>query len=670
VSKKEDEWLYQYPSTTVQWKIVPTGANATPYIGEANKLLYQTKNMMTFNKLDQLRSVRYLFSDMGIVAKIIAASSFGQDFIEIHVPSGVVMLMPSCNIILYNVPESIPPMNWYAPGTETFTKVDDVWVINKPDGTLEVEGIDFIKTYYSYGIDDCPDCSPLTFTVAEGENAYILTGSSPNRPFWYEAETYEADGITVKELIYTYGGIMVPHYMGEDWNTPPVPPNPLKHTIYSLWGGCQAEIIKFDGDSGGAYFLWKAYTEWSNIGPYAVEFSKSGLGYMLMQGFITNQGLTLCENDPTIIKVDCCLKPASGRLVSLWWESLTALQAGGPTCSGQSFIFYKTIKICEVPSEVAGIYVLLCVPTTPKILYAIPEIQGGCLPFEWTVSNGLFRITPSLPSGETAALEKVNCSEELTCDQGFEVTVVDRCGTTNTVRFISCCEDVGENPSLFISYTTLAMGCGQTQTLSVGGQGCGPYAWSNTGSGSLDTNVGNSVVYTAPLDNPNCGNNDTVTLTDCCGNTTTITLYVSCYTVEGLAWRVCASKICEHACLHPTPGVPGDFCHFHAVEGIWDYNCTGVAYSSTFQNYPGHAVATYDCYDSADFKWGCDDTAAYGCGNDWWKACNSACELTCNYSPLCPGASVCGNNDQRTADMKTAGCCPVDPNTGLPFTPG
>ncbi len=650
MSKKDDEWLYQYPSVTVNRKVIPTGANVTPYIGDANKLLYQTKNAMTFNNLDRLQSTRFILGDTGVVAKIIAGSAFGQDFIEIHIPSVAMPAMPSCSIILYNVPTSIPPMYWYAPGTETFTKVDNVWVINKPNGALEVEGVDYIKTYYSYSVGDCPDCNPLTFTVAEGENAWILTGSSPNRPFWYAAETYKENGTTVNQLIYTYEGIMVPHYMGEDWATPPVLPNPLKHTIHSLWGGCQAEIIKFDGDSGGAYFLWKAYTEWSNVGPYAVDFSRTGLGYMLMQGFITNQGLTLCESDPTIIKVDCCLKPASGRLVSLWWESLTAFQAGGPTCGGQSFMFYGTMKICEVPSEVAGIYVLLCVPVTPKVFYAIPEIQGGCLPFEWTVSDGAFIITPSLPSGERASLEKVNCSDELTCDQGFEVTVTDRCGTTKTVAFISCCENIGENPSLFISYTSLQMTCSASQTLSVGGQGCSPYTWSKTGGGSFDTTTGDSVVYTAPATNVNCASNPTITLTDCCGNTATLKLAVNCYTASDV---LCLSTyvVSNAACSE------GTYCNADVYVQKRYWNCNGTLNSN---------VET-SCY-----GWWCF------CTHDECNPCTNAkitaaiqysisiCGIqSCNYT-ACPRWNGCVN-DYRTDEQKAAGCCPLNPITGLPF---
>jgi len=554
---------------------------------------------------------------------------------------------PYCNIAFLNLPETIPPMKWYTPGLETFTKVDGTWIIKNPNGVVEVEGVDYIKTYYSASTKDCPGCTPLAFTVAEGADANILTGSSPNRPFWYKAENDDGS------LIYNYEGAMVPHHMGYDWTHPPIPPNPLNHTIYSLWG-CQAQIIKFGHDEQGSYFLWKAYTEWSNVGPEVVTFSRTGLGYMLMQAFIKNGGINLCESEGTIIKVDCCLKPADERKVILWWESLGPYEKGGPTCTFQPFMFYGSIKICEVPSEVAGWYALLCTGPGPgeKGFFVIPQIQGGCLPFTWTIDNNLFVITPSVPNGEMAGLTVADTScGSADCNTEVTVTVKDRCETENKVRFISCCEqaaNIGNFPT--IGYTSLSMHCNGKQTLTVSG-GCAPvFTWSLSGDGSLNPTTGTTVEYTAPTTNANCSSNPTITVTDCCGNSGQVSLAVNCYTLGGTALKV------DDVIM---------FCCYELVNP----DCAGLQYDSR------------SCYRNR--TWDCDgslilDTGIWG---SWY--CPSG-------AGVCPAPRPCENNcacneqsnqvcidhinplsgitqDNRTPAMKAAACCPLNPLTGLPY---
>ena len=611
------------------------------FVGEAKNMLYRLKNRMNIAvpKLKTFQDIRHY--DGGTV--ITVRSIFGQDFIEINAGRG----FPSCLIKLLDLPEAIPPMKWYAPGQETFTKGEGGWEIKNPNGMLEVEGVDYIKTYYSASMKDCPGCTPLAFTVAEGADANILTGSSPNRPFWYKAENDDGS------LIYNYEGAMVPHHMGYDWTHPPIPPNPLNHTIYSLWG-CQAQIIKIGNawsfsDAGGSYFLWKAYTEWSNVGPGVVTFSRTGLGYMLMQAFIRNGGINLCESEGTIIKVDCCLKPASERPVILWWESLGPYEKGGPTCTFQPFMFYGSIKICEVPSEVAGWYALLCTGPGPgeKVFYVIPEIKGGCLPFTWTIDNNLFVITPSVPNGEAAGLKLVDTScNSGDCHTEVTVTVKDRCGTEDKVRFVSCCELAAAE--VYIGYTSLVMSCGASQTLTAGG-GCGPYSWSVSGGGSLNKTIGQEVIYTAPATNPNCTSNPTITLTDCCGSSANLKLAVNCYTADQ-ALRYCDVLVCM-SCFYNSGG-----CWAQHTFGRWIYNCSGVLSSSAFWPNPTFA---------------CQETMMYTGCCEGWPNCSD--DLDCSASGMCSG--LCNNppqlckilRDMRTTDMKNEGCCPINPLTGLPY---
>jgi len=570
---------------------------------------------------------------------------------------------PYCNIAFLNLPEAIPPMKWYAPGQETFTKGEGGWVITGPDGKTEVEGVDYIKTYFSWVTRDCPSCSPLEFTVAKGDDANILTGSSPNRPFWYKSENDDGG------LIYEYEGGMVPHYMGYTTGLGIViPDNPLNHTIYSL-SGCQAQILKNGSkwtfsDAGGSYFLWKAYTEWSNVGPTSVTFSRTGLGYMLMQAFIKNKGINLCETDGMIIKVDCCLKVNDERQVSLWWESLSAFQVGGPTCGGQPFMFYGSIKVCEVPEVIGPIYTLLCIGAgaNAKSLYMMPGIDGGCLPYEWSVSNSSFNIIPSKPSGESATLSYKQCPniynfEEATalCHETFTVTVTDRCGTIDSVTSLTPCELA--QTELVIGYTSLTMGCGAKQTLTAGG-GYGPYTWSAGGAGSLSVTQGPETEYTAPGSNVDCGNNDSVSVTDCCGNTATVELWVSC-SVQGTALRFCDSKVCE-PCFRVEEGGTGWGCWSKYVFGMWKYDCAGSLTSETFGDGNGPApsfecrVATY---------YGCCCKGGSTCSDDLPCSCTGYCLPACiNPNQLCGTLA-----DLRTPAMKAAGCCPINPHTGLPY---
>jgi len=601
------------------------------FVGEAKNMLYRLKNRMNIAvpKLKSLQDI-HLYDDG---TTITVRSVFGQDFIEINAGRG----FPSCLIKLLDLPEAIPPMKWYAPGQETFTKGEGGWVITGPDGKTEVEGVDYIKTYFSWVTRDCPSCSPLEFTVAKGDDANILTGSSPNRPFWYKSENDDGS------LIYNYEGAMVPHYMGYTTGLGIViPDNPLNHTIYSL-SGCQAQILKNGSkwsfsDAGGSYFLWKAYTEWSNVGPHVVDFSRAGLGYMLMQGFIKNEGKNLCESKPIIIKVDCCLKDIEHRSVEIWWEDFG-------TC--QPFMNYGGVTICKMPTEVpmggtAGLAWYGCThPQQP--LYAIPEIKGSCLPIEWTLSGPIALWN----SKKNDNIIYFKCLEA-GCNDPATITLRDRCGTEYIVRGSPCCQDAKE-PSIL--YTSLLMSCGQYQTLNAFG-GCGPYSWSiSGGGGTLNTNTGSEVIYHAPATNANCTDNPTITVTDCCGGSANLQLAINCYSASGTALGYTSLEVCE--CRHYTNCNICGFCYYGS--GNWHtrkWDCSGTLTYDCETN-PGCSVGSWPSCGSYTGDQGCFSET-----NCWTNQCGCGC------GPSCPCNAI---KDCRTQAQKDAGCCPINPLTGLPY---
>jgi hypothetical protein len=80
-----DEWMKQYPNTVVTRLVKGDPNYASRFRGEADKLLYQLKNDMQFNKLGRLDMKRF-FTDGTIIR---AKSIFGHDIVEIDV-TGVI----------------------------------------------------------------------------------------------------------------------------------------------------------------------------------------------------------------------------------------------------------------------------------------------------------------------------------------------------------------------------------------------------------------------------------------------------------------------------------------------------------------------------------------------------------------------------------------------------
>ncbi len=636
MSKKKDDWIYDYPSGQVR-RVVTGDGDPRPYWGEANKLLYQVKNQMTFNNLGQLSLTRF-FENTGV--SIFAASAFGQDYIQINTEGGI----PVCEITLIDVPDIVPPMMWYPAGEEVFTKNDEgVWVIINPDtGEPEVEGVDYIKTYYSDAIINCPSCTPLELSFAE--NLGAIAADTP-QPFIYKSE--EDDGT----LIYNYNGAMVPHYMGYVQDPPldPIPANPLWHTIYSFYQHGQAEIIKFDSDKEGSYFLWKAYTEWSNVGPQVVDFTLTGLGYMLMQGFIENQGVILCESDPIIIKVDCCEKVLAKRQIKLWWE------LGPPP-----FIFYGNIKLYEVPEKIRlwqDLYFNVCLPSGGVLFYTIPDINGSCLPITWKVEGrGTIEVHPH-PTDHYGYYVCPDPNPYVAMDCGdVIISATDRCGTIDTVT-ATCCDTITPGVpyglgTMSIEYTSLVLSASAEQHLVAHG-GCPPYSWSVMGSGSLKTDpiydpprpANDVIIYTAPPSNSGCANNDGVVVSDCCGKSTSVNFNVNVGGYAGIgAFSTCTISVVGCQC----------------IDGV-EPNCLLYAGYYTYR----HTV--YDCFGDVIHQDGVENTY-YSCNPNPLAACpcpGKDCMIS--GSTCCHGQEPNSTIDVRTPGMIAAGCCPINPLTGAPF---
>ena len=305
-----------------------------------------------------------------------------------------------------------------------------------------------------------------------------------------------------------------------------------------------------------------------------------------------------------------------------------------------------------MPAEVpiwgsAGLKMYGCTePQQP--LYAIPEILGSCLPVEWKLSGAI-----SLwGSKKNDSVIFFKCNESITCDEGALITLTDRCGTKYIVKGLSCCESA---ETLSVQYTSLVMSCGGSQTLYSSG-GCSlpgyPMQWSLVGGGSLDTSTGDAI-YTAPATNPSCSLNPTITVTDCCGNSANVTLSVNCYTYNDWAFQVCTqfNTTCDIE-------IPGSSILCGGVRfDKYDYRCDGTLVyhmSAVCQAFicpaPAGCPSCYQCY-------------AYG-----------VCYTT---PPTFPEVFDCGfagyvqpcntARDLRTDAMKAAGCCPINPYTGLPF---
>jgi hypothetical protein len=500
---------------------------------------------------------------------------------------------PSCIITFISFPLSVPPM-------QNPVSAMNVGEISPTD----VLGIDYFKTYYTVDISNCRTCQDIVWSL-------IFNYAIPVEPRHLFNLLYNRD-------------------------------EPDNHSVYSLSTPCYAEIISHGTDSGGSYIIWKAYTETPLLG---TPYSRTGLGIMLITAEISDLiGNVICTQQAKI-DVDCCQKNSLLRNVEIWWE-------GMGTC--EPFIIYGDKHICKMPTSVpiGGASGLIAYSTpfyAAKPLYAIPDVKGGCIPFEWILTGPIELVSPSFYG--TMTYFRLTGSD---CHAPVTITLKDRCGLEYVVNGSPCCDDAAP---LSISYTSLLMGCGQQQDLQAQG-GCAPYSWSLSGGGTLSAYTGGTVTYTAPATNPNCTDNPTIEVTDCCGNTSQVKLAVNCYNDPGLALQQSDVVSLGPCYSYPFTEDPtcADICFQNQkcqqiIGGFRNrgWNCSGVLISDCSTGGIYHS-----CQDSCGVPQCGDPGIPAAC---WTNQCGG-------HSPC----AACGTlYDERSAEMKAAGCCPMNPFTGLPY---
>jgi len=294
---------------------------------------------------------------------------------------------------------------------------------------------------------------------------------------------------------------------------------------------------------------------------------------------------------------------------------------------------------------------MACIPVNPVGFYVLPDLFGSCLPFEWTLI-GPGRLDTGGMFGE---IGYYNCAG-IDCWQDITITVKDRCETSTQVHAKSCCETAA---ALSISYTTLLMSCGSQQDLYAS-NGCGPYRWAiSAGGGTLSADTGWMVTYTAPATNLNCTENPTITLTDCCGVSASISMAVNCYTGDTIALTLDNFTQCW-CCEMVNCGICGWCSICCGWYEHWGWNCAGVLKNHT---YPGGRDSCATCGTAAE--------------SAFCTSCGGWSEVDCPPNTRCIGSqknACCGYTgnfgllvDVRTQAMKDAGCCPINPLTGLPY---
>jgi len=193
------------------------------------------------------------------------------------------------------------------------------------------------------------------------------------------------------------------------------------------------------------------------------------------------------------------------------------------------------------------------------------------------------------------------------------------------------CDAPCKNSVLSIAYTAQQMLMGETQELiahdSVYGDEVpccptGNLSWEIiSGSGTLEPDSGQAVVYEAPESNENCLENPTIQVTDCCGRTATLTLAVSITSSDGSNAINCCGTVTRGAIL---------FCSRYCTYTRTWFDCNDMyVKEATIQDW----ITDYDpnCYNPPDMM-------GTSCGYQ--------------YDPL--------PIDIRTEELKASGCCPVN----------
>lgn len=174
------------------------------------------------------------------------------------------------------------------------------------------------------------------------------------------------------------------------------------------------------------------------------------------------------------------------------------------------------------------------------------------------------------------------------------------------------------DPAAIISYTTLQMWVTEQQTLSASLEG-EAYTWAiASGGGSLSSNVGNSVVYTAPATNANCAGNPTITLSCEGGLLDSVTIAITA--VGGYAGYTC----CDRTGVVPIRAHGHTRCQGDHYPGVPDVYCQAPTHEPCASYYPA----------------------------------NGYCEAWTYTVCADIGETDGGWYDLRDADQIAAGCCP------------
>jgi hypothetical protein len=458
------DWHYQFPSVTTFFKLIGDKTYAERFRGDALNLLYELKNLMTFRKLKQLIMFRRFTDGTTITAK----SVFGCDFLTINVSRSIfaaagIGIEESCTITMVYLNEYVQPMRY--PG-------------EIKEG--EQEGIDYIKTYFTFNKSKCPSCADQV------EWEFTFNYATEEQIDYYDSE-------------------------------------PNNHCVISQDGGCSGEVIERGADEDGSYIIWKVYTE-------AENHNRSGLGYMRFRAVLKNQETkkVICEFSD-IIGVDCCVKDGLGKPEIYWemWQWVECV-AGTMNIGGAG--------LCQVPDEI-GLSKLLWYAAGGSggaaRFYALAEV-GGCPPYEWSTTWGSVEVID--PLGRIVIWHPPSV-EDIDCHTSALITVTARCGGEDFIYSPSACESASLEP-VEIGYTTLSMQCDGAQALTAGG-GIPPYIWSLVGGGSLVVSEDTlSATYTAPSSNAECASNPSILLSDCCGGVASISMAVNCDTGNNPAYSV------------------------------------------------------------------------------------------------------------------------------------
>jgi len=193
------------------------------------------------------------------------------------------------------------------------------------------------------------------------------------------------------------------------------------------------------------------------------------------------------------------------------------------------------------------------------------------------------------------------------------------------------CENACDCEGISIGYTTNGMSINEQQTLFVidSMEGC-VYSWEITsGGGSLSSETGESVVYTAPASNPECNLNPTITLS--CGGSIydTLMLSVNAYETDIGAYQItyecqapCQESVGALLCGYQDPGYSGKYCF---ACGTNNYDCNGDLRYTQLRS-------------------AASNLSASSCATFYTRYCDKDQVLT----------------DLRSAALKTAGCCPAE----------